>query len=154
MIGHSIDKKLILLIEDNPDDEALALRALKKSNIEGEIIIARDGLEALDYLLGRSAYEGRDTSEQPRLILLDLNLPKMGGLEVLKRIRENPVTTYLPVVILSTSTEQKDLVSGYNLGANSYIPKPINFDQFIDAVNLLGHYWLSCNTPPPPARHG
>jgi len=153
MIGHSIDKKLILLVEDNPDDEALALRALKKSNIEGEIIIARDGLEALDYLLGRGAYEGRDTSEQPRLILLDLNLPKMGGLEVLKRIRENPVTTYLPVVILSTSTEQKDLVSGYNLGANSYIPKPINFDQFIDVVNLLGHYWLSCNTPPP-ARHG
>lgn len=141
--------KIVLLIEDNPDDQALALRALKKSDVTYEIVTARDGLEALDYLLGSGEYEGRDISVQPQLVLLDLNLPNLDGLEVLKQIREMPITRYIPVVILSTSTEQRDLVAGYNLGANSYIPKPVNFSEFIDVVNLMGHYWLSCNVPPP-----
>ncbi len=141
--------KVILLVEDNPDDEALAIRALKKNNILNEVVTARDGVEAIDYLQGSGKYEGRDIAIQPQLILLDLQLPKMDGLEVLRRIRNNPLTELLPVVILTTSTEQQDLISSYKLGANSYIRKPVDFDQFIAAVNQLGLYWLVLNESPP-----
>lgn len=144
------EEKNILLVEDNPDDEALAIRALKKNNILNEVITARDGVEALDYLFGTGKYEGRDISRQPQLVLLDLQLPRLNGLEVLKRIRSNPATELQPVVILTTSNEQQDLIASYKLGANSYIRKPVDFDQFMSAVNQLGLYWLVLNEAPPP----
>ncbi len=141
--------KAILLVEDNPDDEALTLRALNKSKISNEIVIMRDGVEALDYLFGAGAYAGRDTSLQPQLILLDLNLPKLDGLEVLKRLRADPRTALLPVTILTTSNEERDVAASYQLGANSYVRKPVNFDSFIEAVRHLGLYWLTLNIAPP-----
>lgn len=144
-----MENKKILLVEDNPDDEALTLRALKKNNIANEVVVARDGVEALDYLFGEGAHEGRDLSDQPQVILLDLKLPKVDGLEVLKRIREHDQTRRLPVVILTTSSEDSDIVSSYDLGANSYIRKPVDFDQFMEAVRQLGLYWLVLNVTAP-----
>lgn len=138
----------ILMVEDNADDEALALRAFKKSNLKNEIVVARDGVEALDYLFGSGMYAGRDVTDVPHLILLDLKLPKVDGLEVLKRIRENEYTRLLPVVVLTSSKEQEDLVGSYSLGANSYIRKPVDFTQFIDAIQHLGLYWLVLNEFP------
>jgi CheY-like chemotaxis protein len=144
--------KVILLVEDNPDDEALTLRALKKNNVKNEVVVARDGAEALEYLFGSGKYAGRDASVIPQFVLLDLKLPKLDGLEVLRRLRENPRTKLLPVVILTTSNEERDRFAGYDLGANSYIRKPVDFDQFIEAVRQLGLYWLILNEMPPAGR--
>ncbi len=140
--------KPILLVEDNRDDEDLTVRALKKNKIANGLAIARDGVEALDYLFGTGAYAGRDTSVMPGLMLLDLKLPKVDGLEVLRRVRENEKTRRLPVVVLTSSKEELDLVTSYNLGANSYIRKPVDFNQFTDAVRQLGLYWLMLNEVP------
>ena len=143
----------ILLVEDNADDEALTLRALKRNNIKNEIAVARDGVEALDYLSGTGSHQGRDLSVMPQLILLDLKLPKIDGLEVLRRIRAEPRTKLLPVVILTSSNEEQDRIRGYGLGANSYIRKPVDFSQFTEAVRQLGLYWLVLNEPAPlPSR--
>lgn len=142
-------EKTILLVEDNPDDVELTLRALKKNNISNEVVIARDGVEALDFLFGTGAYAGRDTSILPQVVLLDLKLPKLDGLEVLSKIRSDDRTRLLPVVILTSSKEEQDLVNGYSLGANSYIRKPVDFGQFIEAVRALGLYWLLLNEGPP-----
>ena len=144
-----MDLKTILLVEDNPDDELLAIRALKKNNIMNEVVVARDGAEALDYLFGTGAYEGRDTSVMPQVILLDLKLPKVSGLEVLKRLRDDDRTRLLPVVILTSSREERDLKESYRLGANSYIRKPVDFTQFSEAIRQLGLYWLVLNEAPP-----
>jgi len=141
--------KIILLVEDNPDDETLTLRALKKSKILNKIVVARDGAEALDYLFGSGVHVGRDTSIQPQLILLDLKLPKIDGLEVLKRLRADSRTALLPVTVLTTSNEERDVVTSYQLGVNSYVRKPVDFDSFIEAVRQLGLYWLVLNTAPP-----
>jgi two-component system response regulator len=141
-------KKIILLVEDNPDDEKLTLRAMKKNNILNEVVVVRDGAEALDYLFGAGKYEGRDTSEAPQVILLDLNLPKIGGMEVLRRIRSDERTRVFPVVVLTSSREEKDLVESYKLGANSYICKPVDFNQFSEAIRQLGLYWLVLNEVP------
>jgi len=144
-----MEEKIILLIEDNPDDVDLTLRALKQNNILNKVIIARDGVEALDYIMGTGIYEGRSVQNLPVVTLLDLKLPKVDGLEVLRRIRQNEVTRLLPVVVLTSSTEEVDLVKSYQLGANSYIRKPVNFKEFIEAVKLLGLYWLIWNKPAP-----
>lgn len=141
--------KIILLVEDNPDDAALTLRALKKNNIMNEVVVARDGVEALDYLHGSGDYTERDVFDLPQLILLDLKLPKLDGLEVLKRVRADERTALQPVVVLTTSVEEQDVISSYRLGANSYIRKPVDFDQFMEAVRQLGLYWLVMNVPPP-----
>lgn len=140
--------KIILLVEDNPDDEALTIRALKKNKILNEVVVARDGEEALEYLFGTGRYEGRDTSIQPQVILLDLQLPKLSGHEVLKRLRADNRTAYTPVVILTTSSEQTDITASYENGANSYTRKPVDFNQFIEAVKQLGLYWLVLNEAP------
>jgi two-component system response regulator len=142
-------EKIILLVEDNPDDEALTLRALKKNNIKNEVVIARDGAEALDYLLGTGSYAGRDPKELPQVVLLDLKLPKVDGLELLRRIRADARTRRLPVVILTSSKEEQDIVKSYDLGANSYVRKPVDFNQFAGAVRNLGLYWLVLNEAPP-----
>ena len=144
-----MQEKLILLGEDNPDDEALTLRALRKSNVMNEVIVARDGIEALDYLFANGAYAGRDTSVMPQVILLDLKMPKIDGLEVLRRLRADERTKFLPVVVLTTSNEQRDIVDSYRLGANSYIRKPVDFVQFTEAVRQLGLYWLLLNISAP-----
>jgi len=144
-----VDDKIILLVEDNPDDVDLTLRALKQNNIMNKVIIARDGVEALDYLLGTGMYEGRDAKDLPVVTLLDLKLPKIDGLDVLRRIRQNEITRLLPVVILTSSTEDKDVITGYQLGANSYVRKPVDFKEFIEAIKLLGLYWLIWNKPAP-----
>lgn len=147
-----MEHRVILLVEDNPDDEALTLRALKKNNILNEVVVVRDGAEALDYLFCRGAFAQRDSLDHPELVLLDLKLPKVDGLEVLKQLRAHPRTRRLPVVILTSSNEQRDIVAGYDLGANSYIRKPVDFAQFTEAVRQLGIYWLVLNVPPhPPA---
>ena len=143
--------KVILLVEDNPDDELLTLRALRKNDVTGEVVVARDGVEALDYLFGTGAHAGRDTNVMPQLILLDLNLPKIDGLEVLRRLRADERTRLLPVVILTSSREQQDMLEGYGLGANSYVRKPVNFEQFVRAVEQLKLYWLILNEAPPSA---
>lgn len=143
------NRKAILLVEDNPDDVELTIRALKKNNIGNEIKVASDGAEALDYLRGAGKYQGRDPGEMPALILLDLKLPKIDGLEVLRMIRADDRTRLLPVVILTSSKEEQDLVRGYSLGTNSYVRKPIDFNEFTKAVGLLGLYWLLINEPPP-----
>lgn len=141
--------RTILLVEDNPDDELLALRALGKNGIAGDVVVAHDGVEALDYLFATGDYSGKDPGVLPRLILLDLNLPRVGGLEVLERLRSDERTRLLPVVILSSSGEQRDMLDGYGLGANSYVRKPVNFEQFVRAVEQLKSYWLVLNEPPP-----
>ncbi|MBR9913113.1 MAG: response regulator [Gammaproteobacteria bacterium] len=138
----------ILLVEDNPDDEALALRAFKKSGMTNEIVVARDGIEALDYLFGKDSYAGRNIQQLPAVMLLDLQLPKIDGLEVLKQLRANPVTKKLPVVILTSSKHEEDLIRGYDLGANSYVRKPVDFNEFVTAVGHLGMYWLLLNELP------
>ncbi len=140
---------VILLVEDNEVDEELTLRALKQNNIKNEVVVARNGVEALDYLWGTGTYAGRDTTEMPHVILLDLKLPKIDGLEVLKRMRSDERTQLLPVVILTSSREQQDMVESYSLGANSYVRKPVDFDQFVEAIRQLGLYWLVLNEPPP-----
>jgi two-component system response regulator len=142
-------EKVILLVEDNPDDIELTLRALRKSNIANKVVVARDGVEALDYLFGTGAYAGRDTDDQPQVVLLDLKLPRVDGLEVLKRIRADARTELVPVVILTSSREEQDLIQGYRSGANSYIRKPVDFDQFTEATRQLGLYWLVLNEPAP-----
>jgi CheY-like chemotaxis protein len=148
-----VNDKVILLVEDNPDDEALTLRALKKNNIANEVIVAHDGVEALDYLFGTGNYATRDVREVPALILLDLKLPKVDGIETLRRLRTDPRTELLPIVVLTSSKEEQDLIISYKLGANSYICKPVDYNQFIDAVKQLGLYWLLLNeSPPPPDR--
>lgn len=141
--------KMILLVEDNPDDEMLTLRALRKNNIVNDVVVARDGVEALDYLFGTGAYAGRDMSIMPSVTLLDLKLPRLDGLEVLKRLREDDRTKLLPVVMLTSSSEEQDIMKSYGLGANSYLRKPVEFDKFIEAVRQLGMYWLILNEPPP-----
>jgi two-component system response regulator len=141
--------KLILLVEDNPDDEALTLRALTKSRVANKVEVARDGAEALDFLFCRGAYADRDPLEQPQIILLDLKLPKVDGLEVLRQIRSEPRTRMLPVVILTSSKEEQDLIAAYSNGANSYVRKPVDFNQFVDAIKQLGLYWLILNEAPP-----
>lgn len=138
----------ILLVEDNADDETLALRAFKKMNICNEVVVARDGVEALDYLFGEGSFAGRDVNCQPSLVLLDIKLPKIDGLEVLKRIRATPATQILPVVILTSSREEQDMITGYTSGANSYVRKPIDFNEFLTAVGQLGVYWLLLNELP------
>jgi two-component system response regulator len=141
---------MILLVEDNGNDEALTLRALRKNNIKNEVVVAHNGVEALDYLFGTGAYAGRDLTDAPQVILLDLKLPKVDGLEVLRRLRANERTRLLPVVILTSSNEEQDRINGYGLGANSYVRKPVDFSQFMEAVRQLGLYWLILNEPPPP----
>ena len=140
---------MILLVEDNPDDEALTLRALKKNNILNEVVVARDGVEALDFLFGTGANAGRDLTLMPEVILLDINLPRINGLEVLEKIRANERTRLLPVVILTTSNEEQDKLKSYTLGANSFIRKPVDFLQFSEAIRQLGLYWLVLNQSPP-----
>ncbi len=141
-------EKVILLVEDNPDDELLTRRALKKNNIGNKVIVARDGVEALDFLFGAGVYEERDPSVTPQVVLLDLKLPRIDGLEVLRRVRADERTKLLPVVILTSSREQQDLIDGYGCGANSYIRKPVDFAQFVEAVRQLGLYWLVLNETP------
>ncbi|NJM70707.1 MAG: response regulator [Scytonema sp. RU_4_4] len=145
----STNNKTILLVEDNPDDEALAIRALKRNHISNEIIVAHDGVEALDYLFGTGVYAGRDLSLKPTVILLDLKLPRIDGMEVLRRLREDERTKLLPVVILTTSSEEQDMLNSYSLGCNSYIRKPVSFIEFTEAVRQLGMYWLLMNELPP-----
>lgn len=143
-MGNSI----ILLVEDNPDDEVLTLRALRKNNIRNEVLVMHDGAEALDYFFATGAYAGRDVSVMPQVVLLDLKLPKVSGLEVLRRLRADARTKLLPVVILTSSNEEKDLIDGYGIGANSYVRKPVDFVQFTEAVRQLGLYWLLLNQTP------
>jgi two-component system response regulator len=145
-------EKVILLVEDNPDDEALTVRALKKNYVLNEVAVARDGVEALEFLFGEGAYAGRDLSAMPQVILLDLKLPKLDGLGVLRRLRADPRTKLLPVVLLTSSTEEEDLLKGYGLGANSYVRKPVDFDKFKEAIRQLSLYWLVLNEPPPTRR--
>jgi len=147
-----VDNKVILLVEDNPDDAELTLRALKKNNILNQVVLAHDGVEATDYLFGTGTYAGRDTSALPSVVLLDLKLPKIDGLGVLKQIRAGDLTRYLSVVILTSSKEEQDLINGYQLGANSYIRKPVDFNQFMEAVRQLGLYWLVLNESVPQGR--
>lgn len=144
-----MESKKILLVEDNPDDEALTLRAFRKNNITNEVVVARDGVEALDYLFAKGAHEGRNLKDQPQFILLDLKLPKIDGLEVLRRIRADNRTRRLPVVVLTTSNEEGDIIRSYDLGANSYIQKPVDFEIFIEAIRQLGEYWLAINIQAP-----
>jgi CheY-like chemotaxis protein len=144
-----VNTKVILLVEDNPDDEALAIRALKRHHIGNEIVVAHDGVEALDYLFGTGMYAGRDIANKPSVVLLDLKLPRVDGLEVLRRLREDQRTKFLPVVVLTTSNEELDVINSYSLGCNSYIRKPVDFVQFSEAIRQLGMYWLLMNEPPP-----
>ena len=140
---------MILLVEDNPDDELLTLRALKKNNVRNKVFVVRDGVEALDFLFCTNTYADRDPHDTPQLILLDLKLPKLDGLEVLRRLRADERTRLLPVVILTSSNEEQDLLEGYRSGANSYIRKPVDFTQFAETIRELGLYWLVLNAPPP-----
>lgn len=142
-------EKPILLVEDDPDDVQLTMRALKKNNIRNEIVVARDGVEALDFFAGRGAFAGRDLSVLPIIVLLDIKLPRLDGIEVLKALRQEERTKLLPVVILTSSKEESDLVNGYRFGANSYVRKPVDFVQFNEAIKNLGLYWLLWNEAPP-----
>jgi two-component system response regulator len=143
-----MNNKVILLVDDNPDDVQLTLRALKKSKIVNHVVIAQDGVEAMDYLFATGKHGGRDTTIPPQVVLLDLKMPRMDGLEVLHRMRNDDRTRLLPVVVLTTSSEDRDRVESYKLGANSYIRKPVDFEQFVDAVQQLGLYWLVLNEAP------
>lgn len=147
--GKEKDKRPILLVEDNSDDVELTLRAFRKNNIKNEVVIATDGVEALDYLFAREKYDGRDIKQHPALVLLDLKLPRLNGFDVLRQIRADDNSKLLPVVILTSSSEEADIITGYELGANSYIQKPVDFTQFIKAVRQLGLYWLLLNESPP-----
>lgn len=147
-----MEDKIILLVEDNPDDEKLTLRALKNNNIRNEVVVARNGAEALDFLFGTGAYAERNLNVMPQVVLLDLKLPKLNGLDVLRRLRADDRTKLLPVVILTSSNEEQDRVNGYGLGANSYVRKPVDFNQFSEAARQLGLYWLVLNEPPPARR--
>lgn len=147
-----MDNKIILLVEDTADDVELTLRSLKKNNIFNEVVVARDGAEALDYLFTTGAYAGRGPNIEPAVVLLDLKLPKIDGLEVLRRLRADERTKYLPVVVVTSSKEELDMVSSYELGANSYVRKPVDFVQFSEAVRQLGMYWLLLNEPPPSTK--
>ena len=140
---------VILLVEDNPDDEALTIRALNRNNITNEVFVARDGVQAMDYVFARGTHADRDINDLPRLVLLDLKLPKVDGLEVMRQIRADERTKRLPVVVLTSSKEEQDLVDSYNLGVNSYIRKPVDFTLFTEAVRQVGLYWLVLNEPPP-----
>lgn len=144
-----MDNKVILLVEDNPRDEALTLRALKKSNIVNDVVVARDGVEALDFFSGTGAHAGRDTTVMPQLVLLDLKLPKLDGLEVLRKLRADEHTRRLPIVVFTSSSEEEDMLKSYDLGANSYVRKPVDFDQFLEATRQLGLYWLVLNQVAP-----
>lgn len=148
MVGH----KTLVLIEDNPDDELLTRRALRRNNIANPLVVLRDGAEALEYLFGTGAHAGRDPREVPTVILLDLKLPKLDGLEVLRRLRADARTRLIPVVVLTSSAEEQDIVSSYALGANSYIRKPVEFEAFVAAARELGLYWLVLNEAPPAPR--
>jgi two-component system, response regulator len=141
--------KTIMLVEDNPDDEALTVLALKRNRIVNEVVVARDGVQALDYLFGEGAYAGREVTEMPQVVLLDLKLPKLDGLGVLRRLRADDRTKLLPIVMLTSSNEEPDRINAYGLGANSYVRKPVDFDQFVAAAAQLGLYWLVLNEPPP-----
>jgi two-component system, response regulator len=147
-----METKTILLVEDNADDEALTFRALMKNNISNQLVVARDGAEALDYLFANGKYSGRDVTLGPQVVLLDLNLPKVSGLEVLRQLRANERTKLLPVVILTSSNEDQDRLQGYDSGANSYVRKPVDFNQFVESVRQLGLYWLILNEQPPARR--
>ena len=147
-------EKHVLLVEDNPDDEALTLRALQKAHIANPVVVVRDGAEAIDYLLCTGAHAGRDPDEMPALTLLDLNLPLIGGLDVLRKIRSEAHLRLLPVVVLTSSKEQEDLLASYALGANSFVRKPVDFDAFAEAVHKLGLFWLLVNETPPSLRRG
>src|SRR5581483_5121752 len=141
--------KVILLVEDNPDDAELTLLALKSNNISNEVVVARDGVEALDYLFGTGKFAGRNPTKVPAITLLDLKLPKLNGLEVLKRLRADDRTKLMPIVVLTSSKEDQDLIASYQLGCNSYVRKPVNFDEFLGAAKQLGLYWLLLNERPP-----
>ena len=143
-----MQENTILLVEDNADDEALALRAFRNIEDVKQVVVVRDGAEALDYLFGTGQYEGRDTRLQPRLILLDMKLPKLNGLDVLRRVRQDQRTRFHPVVLMTSSRQESDIVAGYSLGANSYIQKPVNFDEFVDAMRDLARYWMKINRTP------
>jgi two-component system response regulator len=143
-----MSERTILLVEDNADDEALTLRAFAKNHITNPVAIARDGVEALDYLFATGRHAGRDVTERPAVVLLDLKLPKLDGIDVLKRIRADERTRLLPVVILTSSREEQDIIDGYRFGCNSYVRKPVDFDQFLEAAKQLGLYWLLLNEPP------
>lgn len=144
-----MNDKAILLVEDNPDDEILTLDALAANRVGNEVVVARNGVEALDYMFGTGKFAGRDTSDLPAVVLLDLKLPKIDGLEVLRRIRSDERTNFQPVVILTSSNEEEDRIKGYSLGANSYVRKPVDFDEFLQAAGQLGLYWLLLNQAPP-----
>lgn len=144
-----MDEKAILLVDDNQDDVELTMRAFKKNNIRNPMVVARDGAEALDYLFGAGRYARRDTRDLPQVVLLDIKMPRMDGLQVLERIRLDDRTRLLPVVILTSSKEEQDMLKGYRLGCNSYVRKPVSFDEFLDSARQLGLYWLLLNQPPP-----
>src|SRR6266850_2517270 len=144
-----MESKVILLVEDNPRDEALTLRALKKCNILNEVVVARDGVEALDYLFGTGVHAGRDLRTMPQIVLLDLKLPKVDGLQVLQKLRADERTKRLPIVMFTSSNEEEDVINSYNLGANSYVRKPVEFEKFVEATKQLGLYWLVLNQAAP-----
>jgi len=144
-----MNEKVILLVEDDPDNRELTLLSLRESKIANEVVVAHDGMEALEYLFATGRYAGRDPADLPQVILLDLQLPRLDGLEVLKRVRADPRTRLIPVVVLTSSTQEEDLVASYHLGANSCVRKPVGFHNFAEAVRLVGMYWLLLNEPPP-----
>ena len=144
----NVDAVDILLVEDNPHDLELALRALKKRHLANKVVVARDGAEALDFIFGTGEYAHRQIENRPKVVLLDLKLPKVDGLEVLRRIKSDERTKVIPVVVLTSSEEERDIVESYRLGVNSYMVKPVDFEQFINCVSELGLYWLVCNKPP------
>lgn len=146
----TVEEKTILLVEDNPDDEALTLRALKQNNIRNKVSVVRDGAQALDFLFKRGEFDKDESAGLPAVVLLDLKLPKISGLEVLEQIRKSPETRLLPVVVLTSSREEEDMVRSYELGANSYVRKPVDFNEFAKAVNHMGLYWLLINETPAP----